>query len=233
VTRADLVAAAPVVSFTPTPSSGAAPLTVSFTDTSTPGPGVSITSWTWNFGDGSTVNSTVQNPVHAYSADGTYRVNLTVIDANAVSNTTSVIGAVTVQASIGITVTNDPVSLTLVPGTTTTNNEIQFTVTSTSNWNVTASDANETTNGYMTNYSVSGEQYGSPSTQLNQPFKVKNSAGSFVALSTNPIIKTGTAIDSGTAYPLYISQDTKWTDPVLHGTNVYRIVITLTATTSV
>lgn len=45
--------------------------TIQFTDMSTEGP----TSWTWDFGDGNT--SSDQNPVHTYTADGTYTVELT------------------------------------------------------------------------------------------------------------------------------------------------------------
>jgi PKD repeat protein len=45
---------------------------VQFTDTSTGAP----TSWQWAFGDGAA--STVQNPSHAYAAEGTYTVTLTV-----------------------------------------------------------------------------------------------------------------------------------------------------------
>lgn len=48
-------------------------LVVTFTDTSRGSP----TSWQWDFGD-STPSSTQQNPVHAYSAAGTYVVTLTV-----------------------------------------------------------------------------------------------------------------------------------------------------------
>ena len=46
--------------FTGSPTSGTAPLTVTFTDCSTNTP----ISWNWNFGDGST--STLQNPSHTY-----------------------------------------------------------------------------------------------------------------------------------------------------------------------
>lgn len=46
--------------------------TVAFTDTSTGGP----TGWTWNFGD-STPVSTQRNPVHTFSAPGSYVVTLT------------------------------------------------------------------------------------------------------------------------------------------------------------
>lgn len=61
--------------FTGTPTSGAAPLSVTFTDSSTGSP----TTWAWDFGDGST--DTVQNPVHSYAAAGTYTVTLTVTSA--------------------------------------------------------------------------------------------------------------------------------------------------------
>src|SRR5262249_46954710 len=48
------------------------PKTVSFTDLSTP----DVTSWSWSFGDGAT--SSEQNPVHLYTAGGTFDVSLTV-----------------------------------------------------------------------------------------------------------------------------------------------------------
>jgi PKD repeat protein len=63
---------APVANFSATPTSGIAPLTVSFTDTSSG----SISSRSWNFGDGST--STTANPSHTYSVPGSYTVSLTV-----------------------------------------------------------------------------------------------------------------------------------------------------------
>ncbi|HEX4930978.1 MAG TPA: DNRLRE domain-containing protein, partial [Gaiellaceae bacterium] len=65
----------PAASFTVTPLSGTAPLTVSFTDTSTGAPA----SWSWNFGDGGT--STARNPTHEYLAAGTYTVTLTATNA--------------------------------------------------------------------------------------------------------------------------------------------------------
>jgi PKD repeat protein len=67
-------AVAPVAAFSGTPTSGNAPLSVSFTDSSTNTP----TSWSWNFGDSST--STSQNPSHSYAA-GTYTVSLRATNA--------------------------------------------------------------------------------------------------------------------------------------------------------
>jgi len=62
----------PLADFTANRTSGTAPMTVQFTDTSKGNP----VSWAWSFGDGTT--STEQNPVHTYSAIGTYSVQLTV-----------------------------------------------------------------------------------------------------------------------------------------------------------
>lgn len=74
-----------VASFTADPSSGAAPLEVSFTDTSTGTP----TSWLWDFGDGDF--STAQNPTHLYDAAGTYTVTLTATNADGSDDATDTI----------------------------------------------------------------------------------------------------------------------------------------------
>jgi len=60
--------------FTATPTTGCAPLTVTFSDLSTG----NILSYLWSFGDGDT--STVQSPSHLYNNPGTYTVSLTVSD---------------------------------------------------------------------------------------------------------------------------------------------------------
>ncbi|WP_292378136.1 PKD domain-containing protein [Methanosarcina sp. UBA289] len=73
----------PVAAFSAAPTSGNAPLKVTFTDKSTGSP----TSWKWTFGDGTT--STVKNPVHTYSKAGKYTVSLTV--KNAVGTNTKTI----------------------------------------------------------------------------------------------------------------------------------------------
>ncbi|MCU0631578.1 MAG: PKD domain-containing protein [Methanolinea sp.] len=65
----------PVASFSLSPSIGSAPLTVSFTDLSRGMP----SRWEWNFGDGS--GSSLQNPVHTYTAPGKYSATLTVYNS--------------------------------------------------------------------------------------------------------------------------------------------------------
>ena len=84
----------PVASFTGTPTSGTAPLTITFTDSSTNTP----TSWSWSFGDGSSVNATQQNPVHTYTNAGTYTVALTATNS-AGSNTLTMTNYITVTTS--------------------------------------------------------------------------------------------------------------------------------------
>jgi formylglycine-generating enzyme required for sulfatase activity len=64
--------AAPVASFTATPTIGAAPLAVQFTDTSTGSP----TSWQWDFNNDGTIDSTQQNPSWTYTSIGVYSVRL-------------------------------------------------------------------------------------------------------------------------------------------------------------
>jgi PKD repeat protein len=72
----------PVANFTGTPLSGIVPLAVNFTDNSTGSP----TGWYWNFGDG--MNSTVQNPIHYYTYEGTFDVNLTASNGGGSSSLT-------------------------------------------------------------------------------------------------------------------------------------------------
>ena len=62
---------APAADFVGDPTSGPAPLTVSFTDLSTGNP----TSWDWTFGD--TGTSQQQNPSHEYTSAAQYTVSLT------------------------------------------------------------------------------------------------------------------------------------------------------------
>ena len=61
----------PVADFTGSPTTGTAPLTVTFNDNSTG----TISNWFWDFGDSSTTNITTNSVVHTYGA-GTYDVML-------------------------------------------------------------------------------------------------------------------------------------------------------------
>ena len=79
----------PYAGFTWEPTTPLARVQVQFTDTSTDNGGLfiegGITGWHWEFGDGA--ESHEQNPTHAYEHAGTYRVKLTVHDAQVESDT--------------------------------------------------------------------------------------------------------------------------------------------------
>jgi chitodextrinase len=72
---------APVADFT----HSADELTVSFMDNSTDDK--AVVSHSWNFGDGS--SATTENAIHTYANDGSFSVQLTVVDAEGESNTST------------------------------------------------------------------------------------------------------------------------------------------------
>jgi glucose/arabinose dehydrogenase/PKD repeat protein len=69
---------APIASASANPTSGPAPLNVSFSSAGSSDPEGQPLTYSWNFGDGST--STAANPSHTYASRGTYTVRLTVSD---------------------------------------------------------------------------------------------------------------------------------------------------------
>lgn len=73
------VVTTPVAAFGASPLTGCAPLTVQFTDSSFNNP----TSWQWDIDNNGTIDYTSQNPMHTYSAAGTYTVKLIVSNSNA------------------------------------------------------------------------------------------------------------------------------------------------------
>ncbi|MBE4718273.1 hypothetical protein DAD99_09025 [Pseudarthrobacter sp. AB1] len=89
---------APTAAFTAAPTTGTAPLNVSFTDTSTGIP----TSWSWTFGDGGA--STAQNPAHTYAAAGTYTATLTATNGGGTSSATTTISVNPAPPAGGVTV---------------------------------------------------------------------------------------------------------------------------------
>jgi PKD repeat protein len=91
---------APVANFSGNPTSGTAPLTVTFTDLSTNGP----TSWSWTFGDGGT--GAGQNPSHQYANAGTYTVSLTAANAGG-SDSETKSNYITVTAPSQVTIFSD------------------------------------------------------------------------------------------------------------------------------
>src|SRR4030043_1959421 len=80
----------PVAAFIASPTTIGLGQSVQFTDQSTNSP----TSWLWNFGDGST--SISSNPLHTYSATGTYNVTLTVSNNSGVPDSEPKLNYITV-----------------------------------------------------------------------------------------------------------------------------------------
>jgi len=74
ITVEDCCATTVTADFSSDTTTGCAPLTVTFSDSSTG----DVLTYLWDFGDGDT--DTIRNPIHAYTASGTYTVNLTVSD---------------------------------------------------------------------------------------------------------------------------------------------------------
>ncbi|HEY6168907.1 MAG TPA: PKD domain-containing protein, partial [Verrucomicrobiae bacterium] len=80
---------APTANATATPTSGTAPLNVSFSSAGSFDSDGSIVGYDWNFGDGGT--STVANPSHTYNAAGTYTATLVVRDNSGLTGVDSVV----------------------------------------------------------------------------------------------------------------------------------------------
>ena len=101
----------PVSSFTATPSSGPAPLSVQFDDTSSNNPTV----WNWQFGDGTTSNQ--QNPSHNYTISGVYIVTMQAMSSTKCYSTNTVTSTITVLSPLAPGTTTSP---TLSPNQTVT-----------------------------------------------------------------------------------------------------------------
>jgi PKD repeat protein len=83
----------PAASFTVSPGSGGAPLTVTFADTSTG----AISLRQWDFGDGTILSAGGSTIVHTFSLPGSYTVSLTV-SGTAGASTSNMVGAVLAAA---------------------------------------------------------------------------------------------------------------------------------------
>jgi len=112
---------APIADFIANSTSGPAPLAVQFTDQSSNGP----TAWEWDFNSDGKTDSTEQNPLYVYTAQGTYSVTLNAINGTAMGSETK---------SNYITVGNLPVvSFTVSPQEGYAPLTVQFNDTSTGN----------------------------------------------------------------------------------------------------
>jgi PKD repeat protein len=84
----------PIAAFAASPTSGKAPLVVTFSNRSSG----NITGYNWNFGDGST--SAEVNPVHTFRTAGSYEVKLTVSGPGGQSNVSTIIDVQTADPPV-------------------------------------------------------------------------------------------------------------------------------------
>ena len=124
----------PVPTFTATPTTGCAPLLVSFDDATTVGSGVTITGYTWVFGDGSIASGA--SPNHWFSTPGSFFVSLEIQTNLPSCNATEVYND-TIIVSQGVTANfttspnpatscNPPLNVTFTNSTTSPNPPITY-----------------------------------------------------------------------------------------------------------
>ena len=94
ITVSATLTGAPVASFYGSPTSGLAPLQVTFTDTSSG----TITNWSWTFGDGSVTNLTSAGVTYTYNTPGLYSVT-EIVTGPGGSSTNTASNYVTVSAT--------------------------------------------------------------------------------------------------------------------------------------
>jgi PKD repeat protein len=119
----------PVAVINASPTSGLAPLTVSFNGSSSSDADGTIASYSWNFGDGT--NGSGVSTSHTYNAAGTYTAGLTVTDDDgAVSSatTTITVTAPTPAAPTSLTATASSTSQINIAWTDTASNEDGFKI---------------------------------------------------------------------------------------------------------
>ncbi len=105
----------PTASFTATPTSGVAPLEVSFNASSSSDSDGSITSYAWDFKDGNT--GTGQTINHTFSSAGSYNVLLTVTDDEGASDsntkTITITNPIIEPVPLGTPLTKDGITVTM------------------------------------------------------------------------------------------------------------------------
>ncbi|MCY7291198.1 MAG: PKD domain-containing protein, partial [Ferruginibacter sp.] len=125
------VYAKPTSNFNGIPRTGCFPLPVSFTDLSTPGSGT-ISNWLWNFGNG--VTSTLQNPVHTYTASGNYTVSLNVTNSFGCTKNFPQPNYITISSGVTAAFTNSAPSSCAAPQTINFQNQSTGTGTLSYQW---------------------------------------------------------------------------------------------------
>ncbi|MFG1883933.1 ThuA domain-containing protein [Micromonospora sp. NPDC049102] len=145
---------APVPKVTATPTSGTAPLTVTFSSAGTLDPDGDPFTYAWDFDNNGTTDSTAANPSFTYTTNGTRSPTLTVRDTTGKTATASVV--VTVGNSAPVVTVNTPLN----GQTFTFGDAVPFSVTVTDAQDGTVNCARVKVN-YVLGHDSHGHQLGS------------------------------------------------------------------------
>lgn len=204
----------PVAVFTGSPTSGTAPLLVTFTDSSTG----NITNRFWNFGDGNTTNTSATTMSHTYAA-GTYNVSLTVSGLGG-TNTQTQVSYITALTPGSISVS--PASYNFGSVTTGTTAQTTFVVTNSGGTAVSNGTATVTGGPYTI---LSGATYSVPGLGATNvvvqfaPVTVGGFSNNVIFAtanggnSTNIVIGTGVAPGNFTGAQQLRPVSLGWVDP--------------------
>ncbi|MGW4527521.1 PKD domain-containing protein [Amycolatopsis sp. NPDC004378] len=198
------------------PTTGNAPLTVSFTGSATGGS--APYAYSWNFGDGSAA-STAQNPSHTYNAAGNYTATLTVTDSaspphTATSSVAVAVGAVgqPLAASASAAPTSGQVPLTVAFSGTATGGTPAYSYS----WNFGDGSAASTAQNPAHTYDNAGT-YTATLTVTDSASPAKT-ATSTVQVTASPIAGAPPGAPTGlTAAPGNGQVTLNWTAPASNG----------------
>jgi hypothetical protein len=112
---------APLASLSAAPTTGNAPLTVSFNGSASSDPDGTIISYSWDFGDGAAASGSATS--HVYSTPGTYTARLTVTDNQGAS------GSQTVSIQVSASAPTVPSAPSALSATATARSQINLTWT--------------------------------------------------------------------------------------------------------
>jgi PKD repeat protein len=172
------------------PTTGNAPLGVTFTGSATGG--TAPYSFSWNFGDGTT--STAQSPSHTYSTAGTFNATLTVTDTSSPAKTA------TSTVTVNVSAVGNPLAVTSsgVPTSGQIPLNVAFTATATGG-----------TPGYNYNWNFGD---GSATSTAQNPSHTYSAVGTFTATVTvtdsESPAKTATSSVTVTASPIMAAPPT-------------------------
>ena len=121
VAKNNIINQVPLASLSAAPTTGNAPLTVSFNGSASSDPDGSIVAYSWNFGDGAAASGSATS--HVYSTPGTYTARLTVTDNQGAS------GAKTVSIQVNSSAPTVPSSPSALSATAISRYQINLTWT--------------------------------------------------------------------------------------------------------